>query len=195
MIKNHNRQFTSFEDYLKSEPQGDCLGELFNGRLIELPPESGRNVRITMFLLLQFARWIDFDLIRGHGLELEVEGEPKNRFPDLTILREEHVELLESRNIIRQKMPPPRLVIEVVSPGKIQYERDYIAKKFQYQQIGVEEYWLVDSQNAIVTILVLEQGIYQIYCIASGSSHLESKQFPQLNYLSAKEILRGKLIE
>lgn len=192
MITNPDKQFDSFEDYLDCEIKGDCLCELFNGRLIELPPESGRNVRIAMFLLLQFARWLDFDLIRGHGLELEVEGEPKNRFPDLTIIREEHVELLERRNTIRLTMPPPRLVVEVVSPGKIQYERDYVAKRFQYQQIGVEEYWLVDPESAIVTILVLNEGVYQFRCICQGDLNLESSQFPQMNYLTAGEILAGR---
>jgi len=37
---------------------------------------------------------------RGHGLELEVRGEPKNRYPDLTIIREEHIQLLSQRNTI-----------------------------------------------------------------------------------------------
>jgi hypothetical protein len=70
---------------------------------------------------------------RGHGLELEVRGEPKNRYPDLTIIREEHIQLLSQRNTILLSMLPPLLVIEVVSPGEIQRERDYIAKRIQYQ--------------------------------------------------------------
>jgi hypothetical protein len=37
---------------------------------------------------------------RGHGLELEVRGEPKNRYPDLTIIREEHIQLLSPREIL-----------------------------------------------------------------------------------------------
>jgi Uma2 family endonuclease len=67
-----------------------------------------------------------------------VRGEPKNRYPDLTILREEHVALLKPRNTIRLMMPPPLLVVEVVSPGKIQRERDYT--RSQYQDLGIGEY-------------------------------------------------------
>jgi Uma2 family endonuclease len=33
----------------------DKLYELFNGELIEVPPESGENTGIAIFLLLQFA--------------------------------------------------------------------------------------------------------------------------------------------
>ncbi len=51
-------------------------------------------------------------------------------------------------------MAPPLLVIEVVSPGEIPRERDYIAKRTQYQDCGIPEYWIVDPQTK--TILVLE---------------------------------------
>ena len=33
-------------------------------------------------------------------------------------------------------MPPPLLVVEVVSPGELQRERDYIAKRIQYEEPG-----------------------------------------------------------
>lgn len=70
--------------------------------------------------------------LRGHGLELDVRGEPKNRYPDLTIIWEEHIQLLKTRNTIRLSMAPPLLVVEVVSPGKLQRDRDYIARRSQY---------------------------------------------------------------
>ena len=66
---------------------------------------------------------------RGHGLELEVRGEPKNRYPDLTIIREEHIQLLSQRNTILLAMAPPLLVLEVVSAGEIQRERLHRQKK------------------------------------------------------------------
>ncbi len=72
--------------------------------------------------------------------ELEVRGEPRNRYPDLTILREEHIQQLATRNTIRLSMLPPLLVIEVVSPGELQRNRDFIAKRSQYQDCGIPEY-------------------------------------------------------
>ena len=94
-------QFQSFEEYLSHEDGTDNLYELFNGELIEVPPESGENVQIANRLFLFFALLIGTDRVRGHGLELEVRGEPRNRYPDLTIIREEHIQQLAKRNTIR----------------------------------------------------------------------------------------------
>jgi Uma2 family endonuclease len=89
-------QFQSFEEYLSYDDGTDKLYELFNGELIEMPPESGINVEIATFLLIHFALLLDYRRVRGHGLELEVRGEPRNRYPDLTIIREEHIQLSRS---------------------------------------------------------------------------------------------------
>jgi Uma2 family endonuclease len=78
----------TFAEYLQYEDNSEGLYELFNGKLIELPPESGLNYQIGNRLFLVFALMLGTDIIRGHGLELEVRGEPKNRYPDLTIIRE-----------------------------------------------------------------------------------------------------------
>ncbi|MCF3574662.1 Uma2 family endonuclease [Planktothrix agardhii] len=147
-------RFQTFAEYLQYDDNSEKLCELFNGELVEMPPESGFNFEIANFLFLKFALLLGYRRVRGHGLELEVRGEPKNRYPDLTIIREEHIQLLSKRNTILLSMSPPLLVIEVVSPGEIQRDRDYIAKKLQYQDCGIPEYWIVDPQTQ--TILVLE---------------------------------------
>ncbi len=121
-------RFQTFAEYLHYEDNSEEHYELFNGELVEMPPESGLNFEIANFLFLKFASLVGHRRVRGHGLELEVRGEPKNRYPDLTIIREEHIQLLSQRNTILLTMAPPLLVIEVVSPGEIQRERDYIAK-------------------------------------------------------------------
>jgi Uma2 family endonuclease len=58
-------------------------------------------------------------------------------------------------------MPPPVLVVEVVSPGKTNYERGYEDKRSQYQAREIPEYWLVDPNQQIVMVLTLEGNIYQ----------------------------------
>ncbi|MFM7908228.1 MAG: Uma2 family endonuclease, partial [Microcystis sp.] len=140
-------RFQTFVEYLHYEDNSEEHYELFNGELVEMPPESGLNFQIANRLFLVFALMLGTDRVIGHGLELEVRGEPKNRYPDLTIIREEHIQLLSQRNTILLSMLPPLLVIEVVSPGEIQRERDYIAKRSQYQDCGIPEYWIVDPQT------------------------------------------------
>ena len=159
-IKQHPR-FESFEDYLAYEDGGDGNYELFNGELVEVPPESGWNVAIATKLLLNFAQVVGYLRVRGQGLELEVQGEPRNRFPDLTILREEHIPQLMTRNTLRWEMAPPELVVEVVSPGEVQRNRDYIAKRNQYGDRGIPAYWIMAPQKQQVVIFTLVEGLYQ----------------------------------
>jgi len=120
-------RFETFEEYLLYDDYSEKLYEVFNGELIEMPPESGLNIQIANRIFLVFALMLGTDRVRGQGLELEVRGEPKNRYPDLTIIREEHIQQLSQRNTIRLSMLPPLLVVEIVSPGDIQRERDLIA--------------------------------------------------------------------
>lgn len=42
------QRFQSFEEYLSYDDGTDNLYELFNGELIEVPPELGENVQIDI---------------------------------------------------------------------------------------------------------------------------------------------------
>ncbi len=179
-------RFQSFEEYLSYDDGTDKLYELFNGELIEVPPESGQNVQIANRLFLIFALLIGTDRVRGHGLELEVRGEPRNRYPDLTILREEHIQQLAKRNTVRLSMSPPLLVVEVVSPGELQRNRDYIAKRIQYQHRGIPEYWIIDPDRQQILILELFENNYREVGSFSGESQLSSPQFSQLDLTPAQ---------
>jgi Uma2 family endonuclease len=174
-------RFQSFEEYLSYDDGTDKLYELFNGELIEMPPESGLNVQIANRLLLIFASIVGIDRVRGHGLELEVRGEPRNRYPDLTIILEEHIQQLAKRNTIRLSMLPPLLVIEVVSPGELQRDRDFIAKRSQYQDCGIPEYWIIDPETKTILVLGLIDKIYTEVGNFSGEDLVISPQFSQLN--------------
>ncbi|MGK7873092.1 MAG: Uma2 family endonuclease [Xenococcaceae cyanobacterium] len=186
------QSFLSFDDYLCYDDGTDKLYELFNGELIEVPPESGENVQIANRLFLQFALLLGTDWVRGHGLELEVRGEPKNRYPDLTIIRDEHVQQLKQRNTIRLSMAPPLLVIEVVSPGELQRERDYIAKRQQYQDLGIPEYWIVDPEAQMVTVLEQQGMVYAELGVFRGSEGIISPTFRELA-LTAEQVFGQRL--
>ena len=155
-----------------------------------MPTESEKNVKIATFLLIQFAAIVGYRQVRGHGLELEVNGEPRNRYPDLTILREEHIEQLAKRNTVRLTMSPPLLVVEVVSPGELQRDRDYVAKRIQYQDCGIPEYWIIDPDAQTVLIWELLENNYTEVGRFSGESQLLSPQFSQLN-LTAAQIFKN----
>ncbi|MEL6855645.1 MAG: Uma2 family endonuclease [Cyanobacteria bacterium J06607_13] len=186
-------RFLSFEEYLEHDDGTDTLHELFNGELIALAPESGENVKIAASLYAAFLAIVGLERVKYHGLELEVHGEPKNRYPDLTILRADHDALLRMRNTIRLHMPPPLLVVEVVSPGSIQRERDYIAKRRQYEDIGIEEYWIVDPSLQQVTVLELKGEVYAEVGVFTNAQTVVSPSFPELG-ITAKAVLSAKSV-
>ncbi|WP_310483980.1 Uma2 family endonuclease [Chamaesiphon sp. VAR_48_metabat_403] len=184
-VVTHPR-FESFEEYLDYTDDNNRLYELFNGELIEVPPESGFNIGIANFLLAAFLPIVGYLRVRGHGLELEVNGEPRNRYPDLTIIKSEHIEQLRSRNTIRLSMAPPDLVVEVVSHGNLQRDRDYIAKRSQYLNRDILTYWIIDPHVKEIMVLTLTSAGYQEQ-VYRGSDKLEFQGI-FLN-LTADEIL------
>lgn len=84
-------------------------------------------------------------------------------------------------------MYSPLLVVEVVSPGDIQGERDYIAKRIQYQDCCVPEYWIVDPQTQTILVLELKGYSYQEVGNFSQDDLIESPIFQELT-LTVSEI-------
>jgi Uma2 family endonuclease len=46
----------------------------------------------------------------------------------------------------------PAIVVEFVSPGRRNWQRDYIEKRDEYLALGVMEYWLVDRFRRVMTV-------------------------------------------
>ncbi|MBF2086556.1 Uma2 family endonuclease [Thermoleptolyngbya sp. C42_A2020_037] len=180
--------FASFEEYLTYSDAAPLEGryELIDGELIELPPESELNnwIADNLQFLLAIAHLFPRRLIKTHALELQVPVlQPKdaaNRYPDLVVLRPEHLELTQRRLTITLEMPPPRLVVEVLSPGKTNRDRDDVRKRAQYAAVGIPEYWLIDPIAQTVTVLSLEGSAYREVGTFGTGEAIASIEFPDL---------------
>ena len=53
------------------------------------------------------------------------------------------------------------LAIEVVSPDDP--GRDYETKRREYAEAGIPEYWIVDPQKRVITVLVLADAVYRVH--------------------------------
>ncbi|MEL6160662.1 MAG: Uma2 family endonuclease [Cyanobacteria bacterium J06627_32] len=166
----------SLEDFLSFDDGTDTLYELENGELIAMAPESELNQRIASILFIYFAQiGISAECLRMKT-ELAVSGSRATvRVPDLMVLSDELVAALEgaTRATVMLEMPPPRLVVEVVSPGKKNSDRDYRYKKSQYEARGIEEYWIVDPIAQKVTVFSLVEGLYEAR-VFEGNAAIES---------------------
>lgn len=163
----------SLDDFFAYDDGTDTRYELENGELIAMPTESELNRRIATFL---FAYFLQAGLLPQYltmKTEVTVLGARSTvRLPDLMVLSDELAIALEgaTRSTVTIDMPPPRLVVEVVSPGKKNIDRDYRYKRSQYQARGVAEYWIVDPIAQRVTVLTLVEGLYEAETFAGGAA-------------------------
>ena len=154
----------SLEDFLNYDDGTDARYELEDGRLLFMPSESDINRRIAFFLVAYFLQLgISFSRLAMKTEVATMGTRSSVRVPDLIVLTEELAQAMEgaSRSIVMPDMPPPQLVVEVVSPGSKNQERDYRYKRSQYQARGIAEYWIVDPIQQKVTVLTLVAGLYE----------------------------------
>ncbi|HIK30041.1 MAG TPA: Uma2 family endonuclease [Oscillatoriales cyanobacterium M59_W2019_021] len=178
-------------EFLDYDDGTDTLYELENGELIPMPSESEINRRIATFLLAYFLQLgIPFYRL-SMKTEVAVSGSRVSvRVPDLLVLSEELATALEgaSRSIVLMDMPPPLLVVEVVSPN--QEKRDYRYKRSEYAARGIAEYWIVDPMLQKVTVFEWVEGLYEEKVYA-GEMAIVSPVLGNLE-LTVERLLQGK---
>ncbi len=156
-------QVLTFDEYLRHDDGTDTRYELVNGVLVEMPPESDENLSIARKLLLELIQSIPADWVVW-GTEIEVTGQrATGRIPDLLVHTEASKAAVAgaTRATITRDMPPPALVVEVVSPGQANRERDYRYKHTEYAARGIAEYWIVDPETRQVTLCLWVNGQYE----------------------------------
>lgn len=172
-------QLKTFSDFLAYSQEVEGYYELTNGELVEMPPESDENLYRAMRLYEALKSVVDMRQVRLQGLAVAMPGQPKNRYPDLTVLRPEHPEQMRElgQAAITLEMAPPLLVVEVVSPGAENRRRDYLEKRNQYEWRGIGEYWILDPTMGQVTVLSLTPQGYS-EATFDGEAVVESPTFP-----------------
>jgi Uma2 family endonuclease len=183
-------QKMTLEEYLDYDDGTDTVYELVNGELVEMPPESELNRRIAMFLVIYFSQLGIPSQRLTMKTEIVISGSrATTRFPDVMILSEELEAALEGarRSTVMLDMPPPLLVVEIVSPK--QENRDYRYKRSEYGARGIAEYWIVDPMQQKVTVLEWVEGLYEEK-VYEGESAIASPLFGVLN-LTALQVLQG----
>jgi Uma2 family endonuclease len=181
-------RFATFEEYLSYSEDLEGRFQLIDGELIELPPESPENDFFALNLRDLLIRIVHSWLVRVHTCEVQVPvlqlKDAANRYPDLVVLRPEHLDLMVHRLTITLDMPPPQLIAEVVSPGKTNRDRDYINKRAQYAAIGVPEYWLINPKAQSVMVLELKGNEYSEVGVFCGGDRIVSHTFPELTLMT-----------
>ncbi len=179
----------SFEEYLNHDDGTDTRYELANGELIEMPPATRRHRRIAKFLEKLFEREIErlrlpWETGRG-DVEIATQRATQTRRPDVVVFERNELDPDE----VDILTTPPLLVVEVVSPGEKNAERDYVTKEAEYSEFGVREYWTADrgAETPNITVRTLVGDKYETR-IFTGNQQIVSRVFPEL-VLTAEQIL------
>ena len=183
-------QLMTMEDYLAYDDGTDTRYELENGALVEMPTESTINALIAQFLLFELAKYFPIQQLASKNIEIEVSGSRATcRLPDLLVHSEESYAAVrdEKQAVLRHGMPAPSLIVEVVSPGKTNRDRDYRYKRTEYAARGIAEYWIIDPDEERITLCLWVDGQYED-TIYEGDRTLQSTIIPNFN-LSTAEIL------
>jgi Uma2 family endonuclease len=99
----------------------------------------------------------------------------KFREPDIIYARPERVQS------VRGQPNGADLVMEVVSEGLANRERDLTEKPAEYARAGIAEYWIVDPEGHRITVLTLDGHVYRTHGEFGRGAVATSVLFPGFN--------------
>ncbi|MCW5312324.1 Uma2 family endonuclease [Nostoc sp. KVJ3] len=215
MIQSLQKLFT-FDEYLEFlETQSENIRyELHDGHIIQMPPPSGKHEQIVAFLTMM----LGYECLRlklYYGIPKTATVKPENKisgyYPDVLLMNFSNLgnEPLWEKQSILSKPDSIPLVIEVVSqcvarvprvkatdkPVRVStnWRDDYHKKFADYEEMGIQEYWIVDyaalgskeligdpKQPTITIYFLSDEGEYRGKQFR-GDERIESPTFPDLN--------------
>lgn len=95
--------------------------------------------------------------------------------PDLVFVRNERWSEVVSNNKFTAGLD---LVIEILSSGKENRDRDLLVKRQLYAKYGIKEYWVVDSENRSVEVYKLDVNRLQSVATFRDSEEIASELLP-----------------
>jgi len=148
----------SDEDFLAFETCNFPI-ELVDGCLEFLPMPTYSHQCLVRFMFLQLNRAAQ----QSGGGEASFAPCPIRLWA--SHFREPDVFFLSAERVARREDPPQgaEIVIEVLSPGTSNRERDLIKKRTDYAKARVPEYWIVDPEQLLVTVLTFGGADYVIH--------------------------------
>lgn len=151
-----NQGTWSVEEYLDLDT--NQLVEFSHGFVEVLPMPTQSHQFIALFLyrvLLAFATARKLGHVLAAPFRIQL-WPGKFREPDVVFLSAEH-----THRRGEQFWEGADLVMEVVSPDN--REHDLVTKRREYARAGIPEYWIVDPQEEMITILTLAGDSYAVH--------------------------------
>lgn len=156
----HDGQRMSLADFEFADGREGYLYELSRGVVTVIDVPKHRHLAQVNVIRRQLTKY-DLDhpglidtIASGHECKIPVEGLASERHPDLAIYKTAPPEDVGDAELWAVWIP--NLVIEVVSPSS--RKRDYEEKPDEYLQFGIQEYWIIDVDKQLMTVLRRSRG-------------------------------------
>lgn len=94
--------------------------------------------------------------------------------PDLLVVLQEHSHRLHETHI----EGPPDLVVEILSPSSAKL--DLWEKRHDYDQAGVQEYWIIDPDTQAIELYSRKENRLQLVASAQKQGQIQSHLLPDL---------------
>lgn len=121
----------------------DVHAEWVDGEVVVFMPPKTIHQQIVGFLynlLSLYASFFDLGVVLMAPFEMRARADGPAREPDLLFIARERLERLTDERL----NGPADLIVEVVSDSSV--ARDRVDKFYEYQEIGVREYWIIDPR-------------------------------------------------
>ena len=142
------------EQYLRVTDQTNRLIEYSDGYIEVLPMPTEHHQALLEFLFLALRAYTEprGGKVRFAPLRVQIH-EHKFREPDILLVCDANDPRRQNRYWYGAD-----LVVEIVSPDHP--ERDTQEKRIDYAEADIPEYWIVDSEHELITVLRLEADAY-----------------------------------
>ena len=167
----------SFEQFLRTDFGEGSRVEWVDGEVVHMAPVSNEHSDIQTFLTSLVRSFVDahrLGEVRCEPFVMKLGKNLPGRSPDVLFVSAANRSRLKKQALFG----PADLVIEIVSPDS--RKRDREQKFSEYQQAGVNEYWIIDPGRKVAEIFSLDarQQFQQIGLDKDGT--LRSRVLPGL---------------
>lgn len=134
------------------------LVEYSDGHIEVLPMPTQSHQFIVLFLyeaLKEFLQKQSAGIVLVAPIPVRL-WDRQYREPDVAVMLSEH-----NDHRHEQYWDVPDLVVEVISPSN--REHDLKTKRDEYARAGIPEYWIVDPEEARITVLTLNGDAYHVH--------------------------------
>lgn len=154
-------QPVSLTEFEQMKKQDGLTYELIDGVVMMSPRPAARHQLISLRLSATL-----YGILTGKPCtpiqELDLVLEGQNFVPDLMIVCDEGLEDMAHYE------KPPVIVVEIVSPSS--GSRDYFVKRQKYEELGIQEYWIVSPEEKCIMVIAFGSGQQARYCDGQAKS-------------------------